>query len=122
MRLQPSGGLWERQITAGFWPATNLVENVLFAGLYARVSTNDQQTVPLQIRAPREDDAILWNLNKRRAGLGWRQLIRMFQLLPVDELCPIDVSQRLDTTNGPSPGAHNFFQAAPLGMPPRSSD
>ena len=33
---------------------------MLRAGLYARVSTNDQQTLPMQIRAMREYAARAW--------------------------------------------------------------
>ena len=43
----------EFEIEEGFWPVTQPVK-MLRAGLYARVSTLDQQTLPLQIRDLRE--------------------------------------------------------------------
>jgi putative DNA-invertase from lambdoid prophage Rac len=41
--------LWLRPFQKGFWPGA-----IVRAGLYARVSTHDQQTLPLQLAAVRE--------------------------------------------------------------------
>ena len=43
----------ERQNPGSFWPATK-TRKMFRAGLYARVSTFDQHTIPLQIRTMRE--------------------------------------------------------------------
>src|SRR5213082_2655406 len=43
-----------RRNRRGFWPPWGRNKTVLRAGLYARVSTQDQQTIPLQNRAMRE--------------------------------------------------------------------
>jgi len=46
-------GLSEGKIQQRFWPCTETSRNVS-CGLYARVSTNDQQTLTMQTRAMRE--------------------------------------------------------------------
>ena len=47
-------GLSERQNPVGFLASARKPAKMFRAGLYARVSTNDQQTLPMQSRAMRE--------------------------------------------------------------------
>jgi len=47
-------GLSKGKIRQRFWPGTEVGENVPSGRLYARVSTNDQQTLSMQSRAMRE--------------------------------------------------------------------
>jgi len=53
-REWPPNGHLRTQNRAGFWPGTEASRKCFRAGLYARVSTNDQQTIPLQMRALRD--------------------------------------------------------------------
>ena len=50
----PPNGHPRRQNRRGFLAKARKPAKMFRAGLYARVSTNDQQTIPLQIRALRE--------------------------------------------------------------------
>jgi predicted site-specific integrase-resolvase len=47
-------GLPQSKIAKGFWPPPRRARTPLRVGLYARVSTQDQQTIPLQTRSLRE--------------------------------------------------------------------
>lgn len=61
----------ETRIAKGFWPPRKRYHTELRAGLYARVSPHDQQTIPLQTRAMREQAARRgWSVVTQVKGIG----------------------------------------------------
>jgi Resolvase, N terminal domain len=77
-------GLPPCEIAKGFWPPPHRAKTPLRAGLYARVSTQDQQTIPMQTRALREyATRRSWTvtLQVKEIGSGASQRERREQLL-----------------------------------------
>jgi len=69
----PPNGPFPRQNLVTFFGQRRKPEKMFRAGLYARVSTNDQQTLPMQSRAMREYAARRgWTIavNVREVGSG----------------------------------------------------
>ena len=87
-------GFPKTEIAKGFWPPPSLGPNSVRVGLYARVSTQDQQTIPLQIRALREYATRRgWRiaLQVKEIGSGAPQREKREQLLEAARRREIDV-------------------------------
>jgi hypothetical protein len=89
-------GLPQDEIAEGFWPPPSPGQNTLPGrGLYARVSTQDQQTIPMQTRALREYATRRdWRiaLKVKEIGSGASQQENREQLLEAARRRGIDVA------------------------------
>jgi DNA invertase Pin-like site-specific DNA recombinase len=87
-------GFSQAETAKGFWPPPRPLKTPFRAGLYARVSAQDQQTTPLRTGAPREY-AARWGwtvaLQVKEIGSGASQRERREQLLEAARRQEIDV-------------------------------